>query len=107
MSRCIPSLLPELQPGDELIVSDNGSTDGSREEVQRLAPAAAIVENGANLGFPGACNTGAAVATGDLLVLLNPDTIVASGWGEGIRRPLAEDRGWAAWQALVTMDGFS
>jgi GT2 family glycosyltransferase len=40
-----------------------------------------------------------------LLVLLNPDTIVAVGWGEAIRRPLAEGRGWAVWQALVTMDG--
>jgi GT2 family glycosyltransferase len=105
IARCIPSLVPELQPGDELIVSDNGSSDGTRDEVRRLAPDAKIVENGANLGFPGACNTGAAQASGDLLVLLNPDTIVAPGWGEGIRRPLAEGRGWAAWQALVTMDG--
>ena len=102
---CLPSLVPELRPGDELIVSDNGSTDGTIDEVRRLAPDAKVVENGANLGFPEACNAGAAVATGDLLVLLNPDTIVAPGWAGGIRRPLAEERGWAAWQALVTMDG--
>jgi GT2 family glycosyltransferase len=105
IARLFPSLLAELQPGDELIVSDNGSSDGTPELVRELAPEAIVVENGANLGFPGACNTGAAVATGDLLVLLNPDTVVAPGWAEGIRRPLAERRGWACWQALVTMDG--
>jgi GT2 family glycosyltransferase len=52
-----------------------------------------------------ACNSGARAATGDLLVLLNPDTIVAPGWGDAIRKPIEEGRGWDAWQALLTMDG--
>ena len=105
ISRCLPPLVQQLQPGDELIVSDNGSTDETLEIVARLAPEAVIVRNDANLGFPGACNTGAEAATGELLVLLNPDTVVAEGWAEAIRRPALDGRGWAAWQALVTMDG--
>src|SRR5262249_16871275 len=52
-----------------------------------------------------ACNSGAAAAGGDLLVLLNPDTIVAGGWASAIRKPHDEGYGWDAWQALVTMDG--
>jgi GT2 family glycosyltransferase len=105
IGACLPALLPELRDGDELIVSDNASTDGTLDVVRRHAPGATIVQNGANLGFPAACNSGAAVASGDLLVLLNPDTAVAPGWGEAIRRPLTESLGWHAWQALVTMDG--
>jgi GT2 family glycosyltransferase len=105
IGRCVESVLAELEPGDELIVADNGSTDGTREAVRSLAPEAKVLELGENLGFPGACNAGAEAAGGELLVLLNPDTVVAPGFREAIRRPLTEGRGWDAWQALVTMDG--
>src|SRR4051794_10703041 len=105
ISRCLPALVPQLKPGDELIVSDNGSEDGTIELVRELAPDAIVVENGANLGFMDGCNRGAERATQELLVLLNPDTVVASGWADAMRRPMDEGRGWAAWQALVTMDG--
>ena len=105
IARCLPPLIRQLKPGDEVIVSDNASSDQTLQVVRRLAPDAQIVQNGGNLGFPGACNSGAAAATGELLVLLNPDTIVADGWREAIEKPLAEGYGWDAWQALVTMDG--
>jgi N-acetylglucosaminyl-diphospho-decaprenol L-rhamnosyltransferase len=63
-----------------------------------------VIETGANLGFAAACNRGAAAATGELLCLLNPDAIPQPGWREAIERPLVDDAGWAAWQALVTAD---
>ena len=34
-------------------------------------------------------------------MLLNPDAVPQAGWGEAIRKPWLEERGWAAWQALV------
>lgn len=105
IARCLPPLVGQLKPGDELIVSDNASEDATLQVVRRLAPDAKIVQNGGNLGFPAACNSGADAASGALLVLLNPDTIVAPGWAEAIRRPLEQEYGWDAWQALVTMDG--
>jgi GT2 family glycosyltransferase len=105
ISRCLPALLRELTPGDEVVISDNASDDGTLDVVRRVAPYATIVQNGGNVGFPAACNSGAAAASGDLLILLNPDTIVAAGWGQAIRRPAEDGRGWDAWQALVTMDG--
>jgi len=40
-------------------------------------------------------------------VILNPDAVPQPGWGEAIRRPWREGRGWAAWQALVTAAGGS
>jgi GT2 family glycosyltransferase len=49
-----------------------------------------------------ACNIGAAAASGELLLLLNPDAIPAQGFREAIERPLRERRDWAAWMGLVT-----
>src|SRR4051812_993243 len=51
------------------------------------------------------CNRGAERATQELIVFLNPDTIVAPGWADAMRRPAEDGRGWGAWQALITMDG--
>jgi N-acetylglucosaminyl-diphospho-decaprenol L-rhamnosyltransferase len=60
----------------ELIISDNASRDGSIETVAAVAPGDSrlrIVRNGTNLGFAAACNRGAAIARGDMLLFLNPD----------------------------------
>ncbi|HEX5592888.1 MAG TPA: glycosyltransferase [Solirubrobacterales bacterium] len=101
LRKSLPALLRELGEGDELIVVDNKPGDGSIEVVRELAPEARIVSPGRNTGFAGGANAGAAAAGGDLLVLLNPDAVPQAGWGEAIRRPWVEERGWAAWQALV------
>ncbi len=105
LTRTLPALLPELGAGDELIVVDNDSSDGTAEAVWELAPAARVVRAGANLGFAAGCNAGAGEASGELLVVLNPDAAPLPGWGEAIRRPWGEGRGWAAWQALVADAG--
>jgi N-acetylglucosaminyl-diphospho-decaprenol L-rhamnosyltransferase len=101
LAKTLPALLRELGEGDELIVVDNKPGDGTVELVHELAPRAGIVSPGRNTGFAGGANAGAEVAQGDLLVLLNPDAVPQPGWGEAIRRPWVEERGWAAWQALV------
>lgn len=105
LARTLPALLPELGEGDELIVVDNDSGDGTPQAVASLAPAAHLVQNVGNAGFAAACNAGAALAKGDLLVILNPDAAPQPGFGEAIRRPWTEGRGWAAWQALVADAG--
>lgn len=101
LTKTLPALLPELGDDDELIVVDNKPGDGSVEVVAELAPSARIVRMGRNSGFAGGCNAGAEVASGDLLVILNPDAAPLPGFGEAIRRPWREGRGWSAWQALV------
>ncbi len=105
LARTLPALLPQLEDGDELIVVDNDSADGTAEAVLELAPGARILRTGANLGFAAGCNAGAAAAGGDLLVVLNPDAAPLPGFGEAIRRPWLQARGWAAWQALVADAG--
>src|SRR3954453_23589313 len=55
------------------ILADNGSTDGTAERLRMEFPEVRVVELGANLGFPRACNAAAAVGSGDVVVLLNND----------------------------------
>jgi N-acetylglucosaminyl-diphospho-decaprenol L-rhamnosyltransferase len=99
----LPSLVAELGPEDELIVVDNASGDGLTTELIGLAPSAQLVHLSENVGFAAGANAGAAVARGDLLVLLNPDARVQAGWGKAIREPWGGV--WSAWMGLVLLDG--
>lgn len=57
-----------------VVVSDNGSSDGSREFLRgRYGERVAILENGANLGFAAACNRAYAATATPYVFLLNPD----------------------------------
>lgn len=98
------ALAGQLREGDELIVVDNSSGDSTPDVALEAAPDARVIRNEENVGFPAACNQGAAEATGELLVFLNPDAVVAPGWRDAIERPLADGSGWTAWQALVTAE---
>jgi GT2 family glycosyltransferase len=99
----VPAVVRELGDAGELIVVDNASSDGTPELVRELAPAARVIETGANLGFSAACNRGASEARGELLVFLNPDAVPQPGWREAMEAPAATGE-WAAWQALVTAE---
>lgn len=105
LARSLPAIVAELRNGDELIVCDNASADGSAAVATELAPAATVIEAGANLGFAAGCNRAAERAGGELLLLLNPDNVVAPGFRDAIELPLIEGRGWGAWQGLVTDRG--
>ncbi|HEX8075281.1 MAG TPA: glycosyltransferase family 2 protein [Thermoleophilaceae bacterium] len=100
----LPPLIEQLTEGDELIVADNRSSDGTLDAVRRLAPAATVIEMPSNDGYMPAANAAAARAGGDLLLTLDADAIVQPGFCEAIRRPALDGRGWAAWMGLVTMD---
>ena len=78
--RCLPSVFGQEYPDYEVLIVDNGSTDGSLEYVGREFPAAVVVRNGANLGYAGANNVGFRHATGEYLAVLNPDTEVDPRW---------------------------
>ncbi len=70
-------------PNLEIIIVDNASSDGSREWLSKEAstlPHVSVILNNSNLGFPAACNQAAAAASGEVLCLLNNDTVVTHGW---------------------------
>jgi GT2 family glycosyltransferase len=81
---CLESLLANTGDSSyEIIVVDNGSADGTAGYLRALArqsPQIRVVFNDRNRGFARASNQGLALATGDVLMLLNNDTIVPHGW---------------------------
>lgn len=60
----------------EVIVSDNGSSDGSVKMIKESFPQVVLVENGMNIGFGAANNRGLQVAKGKYIFYLNSDTVL-------------------------------
>ncbi len=81
---CVESLQANLPSGltYEIVLVDDGSTDGTRAWLATLAAPFRVVLNERNLGYAGANNRAIAVAQGDFLVLLNNDLILLPRWFE-------------------------
>ena len=77
--ECINSIKQYTRPDYEIIVVDNASTDGTVEWLKKQVDTTAIF-NDENKGFAGGCNQGILKSCGDVLVLLNNDTIVTPRW---------------------------
>jgi len=93
---CLHSVLLTLSEGDEVIVVDNASIDGTVREVEPFLPLTErlrLIANEKNLGFSAGCNVGLRASRGEYLVLLNPDTIVYPRWLEKLRRAFGEGVG--------------
>lgn len=75
---CLQSLRGNQDVAYELIVVDNASHDDTREMLQGY-PEVRLIANADNRGFAAANNQGLAVAAGEFILLLNPDTIVPPG----------------------------
>ena len=77
ISDCLHSIYEQTKDIEfEVIVSDNGSVDGSVEMLKAEFPQVVLIENNANLGFGAANNRGLAVAKGKYILYLNSDTIL-------------------------------
>jgi GT2 family glycosyltransferase/2-polyprenyl-3-methyl-5-hydroxy-6-metoxy-1,4-benzoquinol methylase len=88
---CVESIRRHTAAGSfELILVENESDDGTAawaKEEQNIH----VIENSYNAGFPKGCNQGAAAASGELILLLNNDTLVTPGWLDGLKRGLFSD----------------
>ena len=80
LERCLRSLCdtPPAIPVDVVVV-DNASGDGSPDWVRANCPAVRVLEAGGNLGFSRANNLGIRATASELVLLLNPDTVVPPG----------------------------
>jgi len=81
--ECVESLRKLRGTDHEVIIVDNGSTDGSERALRERFPEIEIIQTGANLGFAGGSNRGIARALksgADYIILLNNDTVVDPGF---------------------------
>lgn len=80
LKDCLESIYGQTYHNFELIVVDNGSTDGSVQFIKEKFPDTILIENKENLGFAVANNQGIEILRGKYVALLNNDTVVDRDW---------------------------
>jgi GT2 family glycosyltransferase len=104
--KCLSSVFRTNYPIFEVILVDNGSTDGSLEAVNKLFAHSGrlkIVKNHANVGFAEANNIGFGYSRGKYVVLLNNDTVVDSEWISELVKVMESDSSIAAAQSKILL----
>ncbi len=94
---CLTSLFDQTTTPMQVIVVDNASTDGSADAIAQRFPQVELLAEPDNLGFAAANVLGARRAAGDLLLLLNPDTVVLDRAVDRLVRFSAERPSAAIW----------
>lgn len=107
LAACLDSIVAGPPGVDwECIVIDNASGDGSEELCAKNYPFVIFIQSAENRGFAGANNLGAARASGETFLFLNPDTIVKSGALQLLYKGLMSNpRNGAAGPRLLNRDG--
>lgn len=80
LDDCLSALRRQTFDDFEIILVDNGSSDGSQAYLQGEFPEVKLLQLDRNQGFTGACNAGYAAAHGQFILLLNNDTEVDAAW---------------------------
>jgi N-acetylglucosaminyl-diphospho-decaprenol L-rhamnosyltransferase len=104
IGECLEALARE---DCDIVVVDNASQDATLRRVEEFVTwhEARLLVNERNLGFAAAVNQGASVATGDVLLVLNPDAIAEPGAVNELLRCMEATHSSAAGGALLEADG--
>jgi GT2 family glycosyltransferase len=93
LSPCVRSVQEQSYPNLEVVLVDNGSTDGSVEYIRSLFPRLHWIVNRENLGYGGGNNRGIRAAAGEYLLILNNDTEMEPRCVERLWKGMNGDRG--------------
>jgi GT2 family glycosyltransferase len=100
--ECLDALLPQLPADAEVVLVDNGSTDGTAAWLRAAYPAVRLIGLHENLGFAGGVNAGLRAARGELLLLLNNDAFVEPGFVVALCEVLQQRAEIGAASAVLT-----
>lgn len=78
IGNCLNSIFIEEKSDHEIIVIDNASTDRTREILEGYGDKITLILNSTNTGYTRACNQGMEAASGEFVLLLNPDTLIVA-----------------------------
>ena len=85
LHRCLDSLMPAIEGiSHEVIVVDNGSSDGSLQMLEQSFPQITVIANAENRGVAAARNQGITASTGRYILILDNDTVVNAEAIEGM-----------------------
>ncbi len=103
LADCLGALATQTFPRDrfETILIDNASNDGSLHLVRTEFPDVLVIAETSNTGFAGGNNLGVPSARGEVIVLLNNDTIPDPFWLEELHRAIAANPGCVVGSKLV------
>ena len=90
LDACLASVQAQVYRPVEVILVDNGSSDGSIAMARVKYPDVRVIAQGTNLGFAEGNNRGVEAATGEYVVLLNNDTEVTADWLPGLLEYMME-----------------
>jgi GT2 family glycosyltransferase len=88
---CLESIRRQDRLPQQIIVVDNGSSDGSLEYLRSEHPSVQVLSLPRNTGFAHAANRGVRAAHGEFIALLNTDVILAPDWVDRMARALARE----------------
>jgi GT2 family glycosyltransferase len=91
LAECIPALLHQTYKDFQVIVIDNGSTDGTVPRLKDEYPQVKIIENSVNTGFATAVNQGILNSDSPFVVTLNNDVVVDADWLECLMDAIERD----------------
>jgi GT2 family glycosyltransferase len=101
IAECVESVLNQTCLSRELIVVDNGSTDGSREYLERQQSSSLrLISLPTNHGFAGGSNEGIRASRGEFIALLNNDAVADSRWLDRLVEALNPGTGMVASKIL-------
>lgn len=100
LSRCLAALRAQTFGDFEVLIVDNGSSDGAPQAAAKADPAIFLIEAGGNIGFAAGNNLAAGQARGQWLALLNPDAYADPDWLEQL---IAATRRWPKIRSFASL----